>query len=134
MGLRGNEPLFAAGLDSTWPSIVSFGCGAWLQGVCTIRLRSVRSIGPFTGVYGREVWHSITPVFLFVNMLAACRSLYVTCLGGKSLENFGALKMDASKHEVGPTSRLCESMNSNPIFFFFQVILIWVFCSLKDFY
>lgn len=55
-----------------------------------IQLRSIRNIGTFTGGYRREVWYTITPVFIFVNIGAACSSLKMTYLGGKSLKNFGA--------------------------------------------
>lgn len=59
------------------------------------------------------------PVFIFVSIGPVCPSLKMTCFGGKSLENFGALRMDAAKHEAGPTSRLqfCESMKSSSVHF-----------------
>ena len=85
---KGNDSFFAPGLNSDW-----LRRGAWLNGACVYdSIQPMRCMETFTGAYEREtsVLHGpMWPLWLlFVNMGAACPSVKVTHLEGKSLGNF----------------------------------------------
>ena len=138
---KGNDSFFAPGLNSDW-----LWHGAWLKGACVYdSIRPMRCMETFTGAYEREtsVFHgTVWPLWwLFVNMGAACPTVKVIHLEGKSLEKF--LRVDAIMLEASPTSRLqfCESVlwiGIPSLFFFFFCFAIflkkiWVFCNLHRF-
>lgn len=115
MWFKGNDSLFAPGLNSDW-----LWHGAWLKGACVYdSIRPMRCMETFTRAYEREtsVFHgTVWPLWLlFVNMRAACPSVKVIHLEGKSLENFWGWMQLCLRLALPPDFSF---VNSFPVFFF----------------
>lgn len=133
---KGNDSFFAPGLNSDW-----LWHGPWLKGACVYdSIRPMGCMETFTGAYEREtsVFHgTVWPLWLlFVNMGAACPSVKVTHLEGKSLENFWGWMQLCLRLALPPDFSFVNQWIPSQSFFFLSWLTffkIWVFCNLQRF-